>query len=331
MVGLGAVGARAARQAHSVFPGSEIVVVTGRPERGSQVLAALGTRARLAQWEEALAGSPDAVILCGRDQAERGAEASASGAHVVSTSGATGDVEALLALDRDVRGRGRTVVVGAAFSPGLSCVLARHGARKSGDPHEVRVAAIGAGGPACAADERRGCGRPGREWDAAAGGWVEVGPGSGRELCWFPEPVSARDCYRGEFSEAVLLHDAFPAAGRISARRAASRVELALGRLPAPFAEVGRLLARRPRVSGPDKEGEIGAVRVDVAGAAGAEVLGAIDRPAVAAGTVAALAARWAVDGRFAPGASGLAGLVTDTPAFLGQLAERGIRAATLG
>ena len=56
-------------------------------------------------------------------------------------------------------------------------------------------------------------------------------------------------------------------------------------------------------------------------------VLGALDRPAVAAGAVAALATRWAVDGRLPAGAAGLASL-TDPVPFLSALAEVGIKAA---
>ena len=57
-------------------------------------------------------------------------------------------------------------------------------------------------------------------------------------------------------------------------------------------------------------------------------MVGAIDRPAVAAGAVAALAARWAADGRLSrPGAAGLASLVEPGP-FLAVLAERGVKVA---
>jgi hypothetical protein len=53
-----------------------------------------------------------------------------------------------------------------------------------------------------------------------------------------------------------------------------------------------------------------------------------MDRPAVAAGTVAAVAATWAAGGRLRrPGAAGLAELVDPVP-FLGELARRGVKAA---
>jgi hypothetical protein len=57
-------------------------------------------------------------------------------------------------------------------------------------------------------------------------------------------------------------------------------------------------------------------------------VLGALDRPAVAAGAVAALAAVWQAEGRIVRhGAGGLAELVEPLP-FLVELARRGVRAA---
>jgi hypothetical protein len=82
----------------------------------------------------------------------------------------------------------------------------------------------------------------------------------------------------------------------------------------------------------PHPEGGLGALRVEVRGRRGAAldeyVLGAIDRPGVAAGTVAAMAAAAVIEGRLTrPGAGGLAELVEPTP-FLAVLAERGVKAA---
>jgi hypothetical protein len=79
-------------------------------------------------------------------------------------------------------------------------------------------------------------------------------------------------------------------------------------------------------------EGGPGAVRVEARGRRGTShdvvVFGAMDRPAVAAGAVAALAAQRAVEGRVRRvGAGGLAELVDAAP-FLADLARRGVRAA---
>jgi hypothetical protein len=56
-------------------------------------------------------------------------------------------------------------------------------------------------------------------------------------------------------------------------------------------------------------------------------VLGALDRPAVAAGAMAALALRRAVAGVLSPGAAGLGGVADPIP-FLDELAAIGIKAA---
>ena len=54
-----------------------------------------------------------------------------------------------------------------------------------------------------------------------------------------------------------------------------------------------------------------------------------MDRPGVAAGAVAAVAALWTGDGLVGgPGARGLAGAVAPVP-FLAELARRGVKAAS--
>jgi len=72
-------------------------------------------------------------------------------------------------------------------------------------------------------------------------------------------------------------------------------------------------------------------VRVELrgrqAGRSEVVVLGALDRPAVAAGATAALAARWAGSGRLSAGSAGLAA-VDDSRAFLAELASVGIKPA---
>jgi hypothetical protein len=83
----------------------------------------------------------------------------------------------------------------------------------------------------------------------------------------------------------------------------------------------------------PHPEGVLGAIRVEVRGRRGqvrdAHVLGVIDRPAIAAGTVAAVAAVAVGTGAIdSSGAGGLAALVTDPLPFLRDLWERGVRAA---
>jgi hypothetical protein len=79
----------------------------------------------------------------------------------------------------------------------------------------------------------------------------------------------------------------------------------------------------------PHAEGGVGAVRVEVRGRVGIErrvvVMGAIERPAVAAGAVAATLALHAVTNKPEPGARGLASLEC-AGEVLRELASRGVK-----
>lgn len=173
------------------------------------------------------------------------------GVHVVSTSGASDDVRDLLELDGAARAAGVNLVVGAAVSPGLSGLFARHLAAGFASCSELHVTVHGTAGPACAREHHRSL----RGWAIGwqDGRWIERPAGSGRELCWFPEPVGARDSYRAEMPDPWLLHRSFPAVERISARRSATRRD--------------RFTARLPMLSPPHREGGVGALRVEARGA----------------------------------------------------------------
>jgi hypothetical protein len=323
IAGVGAVGARAARQVHSLgrsHSSVEDLAIVGRdPKRVAEIVGAIGPPARASDWADALAGGPDAVILAGGTGHTARAEAAlAAGAHVVSTAAATEEVEALLGLGGSGAGPSRHLVIGAAFAPGLSCVLAVHAGRNMDAVDEVRVASLGTGGPACAREHHQSLRGTALEW--SGGGWARPAAGTGREECWFPDPGGGQDCYRADLGVPILLHPRFPQARRITVRRAATKRD----RLSAPL----------PMLRPPHREGLVGAIRVEVVGRVGgavvSKVLGSFDRPAVAAGAVAALAAHWAVEGRLArTGAAGLAEMVgDDTVTFLSQLAERGVKTA---
>jgi hypothetical protein len=222
----------------------------------------------------------------------------------------------MLLLERAAADTGVTVVVGAGFSPGLSCLLARFAATLLDEVDEVYVAKHGTGGPACARQHHRALGGTSSSW--RIDDWVSQPAGTGRELCWFPEPVGGRDCYRAETAEPLLLHAAFPTATRIAARTSATRRD--------------RLTSRLPMLSPPHPEGGLGAVRVEVrgprAGAREVEVLGAIDRAAIGAGAVAAVAALEVLAARMPAGAFGLADARLRTEHLLAELARRGVKGA---
>lgn len=322
VVGAGAVGVRAARQLLFLGSVDSLVVVEPDQARREAVVGSLGEPARAGTdvataIREGGAGGIGVVILAGPRGHLAAAEAALDGgASVVSVSDDVDDVRALLRLHAEAVERGLHVVVGAGFSPGLSCLLAAHAARSFEDVEEIHVAKVGTGGPACAHQHHVALQGPAVE--GARGAWHRHRGGSGRSLIWFPDPIGGVDCYRAALPEPLLLHPGFPRAERVTARVGASRRD--------------RFTAHLPMLRRPHPEGTLGAVRVEVRGRQGQErgdrVLGAVDRPALAAAAVAAMAARWAVDGRLAStGAAGLASLADPGP-FLAALADRGVKAA---
>lgn len=315
VLGAGAVGTRAVRQLVA-SPNVEVVLVDPDRARAGRVAEALGSQVTVSASS---AGLGDVRVVVLAHPAGHGREASAllgRGVAVVSVSDSPEDAVELLGLDADAEAAGVPVVAGAGFSPGLSCLLARFAARSLDVVDEIYVAKHGTGGPACARQHHASLAGTSLSW--RPDGWASRPAGSGRELCWFPEPVGGRDCYRAETAEPLLLHAAFADATRIAARTSATRRD--------------RLTSRLPMLSPPHAEGGLGALRVELrgprAGARELEVLGAIDRPAIGAGAVAAVVALEALAGTLPAGAYGLADERLPTEHLLAELARRGVKAA---
>lgn len=317
VVGVGATGARATRQLAATDSVESVLVADADPARAAALHDAIPDRVVAVDLADVDGCAVDVAVLAAPSGQHVAMARSfvGRGVGVVSTSDGVDDVRDLLALDPWCRDQGVALTVGAAFSPGFSCLLVRHAAAMFDQVDEVHVAKLGTGGPACARQHHRALGGIGIDW--RDGAWLERPAGSGRELCWFPDPVGGADCYRAALPDALLIKPAFPDAERVTARLAATRRD--------------RLTARLPMLRPPHPEGGPGALRVEVRGRVGdrrdVKVLGAIDRPAVGAGAVAAVAALWLAEGRIPPGSAGLAG-VTDVLAFAAELARRGVRAA---
>lgn len=170
---------------------------------------------------------------------------------VVSIGDDVDDLRTLLAL-QPLAERNRTaMVVGAGMSPGLSGLLARYLSAQLNTLDELHVAVHGTAGPACARQHHEALGDTALGWHD--GEWIEPAGGSGRDLVWFPEPIGAHDCYRAALGDPLLLHRAFPAALRLSARVSATRRD--------------RFTARLPMLSPPHASGGLGSVRVEARGA----------------------------------------------------------------
>ncbi len=313
VVGAGAVGARAIRQLVESPEVASVLVADVDAARAAAVVDGSGDKAEVAAAD----ADADVVLLAAPtgSHVDLARHHVAAGRPVVSTSDAIDDVRGLLDLDAEAQARSVPVVIGAAFSPGFTCVLARHGAARFDTVDELHIARSGTGGPACARQHHRSL--TGEALDWRDGGWQRRRAGSGRELCWFPDPVGPSDCYRAELPDALLLVPAFPGVARVTARLSATRRD--------------RFSAHLPMLRQPHPEGLVGAVRVEVRGhrdgISDVLVLGALDRPAVASGATAALALRWAAAGRLPNGAAGL-GAMTEPVPFLSSLADVGIKAA---
>jgi saccharopine dehydrogenase-like NADP-dependent oxidoreductase len=321
LVGVGATGARAARQLATSDQVDRLVLADADPTAVRSVRKAIGERVEVVDTAEAFVDT-DVTVLAVPSPAQPAlaAEAIRAGSDVVSLADGLADVRALMDRGDEAAERGRTLLIGAGFAPGLTCILARHAAAWFDTVEEIHVAKLGTGGPSCALEHHDAL--AGRTLDWRGGGWREQAGGSGRGLSWFPEPVGGADCYRAALPDPMLLHASFPGADRITARMAATRRD--------------RFTARLPMLRRPHPEGLIGAVRVEVRGRVDGRydthVLGVLDRPAVAAGAVAAVAALRLGNGQLGlgPGGHGL-GAIGDPTGFLHQLAERGVRAAAFG
>ncbi len=315
VVGAGASGSRIARQLRSSPAVSVVEIFDSNQERMGRVARSLGAGVETGR---ANGFSPDVAVVVvatpSGTQLSWTRMAVDAGIPVVATSDDLSEVRRLLAVDQEARYHGIPVLVGAGFMPGMTCLLARHGAREFDKVDEIHVAKVGAGGPACARQHHRALSSSSLDW--RDGRWKRRPGGSGRELAWFPDPIGGRDCYRGGLPDALLLVPAFPRASRVTARVSATRRD--------------RLTSPLPMLWKPHPEGGTGAVRVEIRGVMANErrvvVMGAVDRPAVATGAVAAAAAVHILGGRCAPGAYGLAEV--DQPlAILRDLRARGLRA----
>jgi saccharopine dehydrogenase-like NADP-dependent oxidoreductase len=273
IIGSGVVGARVASQLHQ-----------------------LGYRPRIAQLRHAtdLFDCSVVVLAHGAPHSALAATFVAQGIAVVSVSDNLADVLALLDIQDRALARNVPVIVGAACSPGMSGLLVHHVTRAFESIDEVHVAVHGTGGPQCARQHHESLAGVSIGWHE--GEWLQRPAGSGRELCWFPEPVGARDCYRYGSPEPVLLQRINPTLQRITARVSATRRD--------------RLTARLPMLSPPHAEGNIGGLRVEVRGVRDGrrhvEIVGIAERVATITGSVAAHAARAMCEGTVPAGVHNL-------------------------
>ena len=322
LVGVGAVGVRAARQLVDTPGVDRVLLADVDDERVAAVTRALGRRAEPIEY---VPGSPlpdDVAAVAtalppGPDVAVA-RRAIASGVPCASAIDDHDGIAALLGLDDEARAARVAVAAGCGLAPGLADVLARHAADTLTRVDEVHIARSGVAGPASRAALRRARRDRPAEW--RDGVWQRERRGN-PELVWFPDPVGGRDCETIAAGTALVVA-AFPGLARTT-----TRID------EPPARSFAAVMTRRV------VDDDWGAVRVEVWGWRGRAretiVYGVIERTAVAAGTVLALtAARLAgalpalsFRAGHEYGVQGL-GALLDPPPFLAELARRGVKAA---
>jgi hypothetical protein len=296
LVGRGIVGSRIARRLPSVI--ADVDVITVDPHHPT-----IPTDVPVALFAQA---GPHAPL------AERFL---AAGISVISMAADLDDVGALCDLDDHADHNDVTLVAGSGMSPGLTGLLARLLASQLASLDEIHIAVHGTAGPACAREQHRAL--RGRAVGLRDGDWIQPPAGSGRELCYFPEPVGPYDCYRAELATPILLHRAFPSATRLSERVSANRRD--------------RLTAWLPMLTPPHREGGTGAARVEVRGtdATGGRVTlicGVAELVATAAAATTIAFTSHALDGRLPTGLVCAGDAELDTIDLLRLVERAGVR-----
>ena len=329
VLGLGATGARAARQLQS-WPSVESLMLHDTSAfRVQQAVGSLGEGCRGTDDPEEATRDCDVVLLCfPGDPVPAARQALGRGAHVVSVSTTTSAASGLLELEKVAERARRHVVIGAGFSPGLSELVVSHVAGRFDRLDAIDLAVAGSGGLACRQERLAGTVTAG----SSKLGGVSLGnlplaglvkslvPNQAGVLRWFPEPLGQLRCEQASGAEELLLGAVGPDSPSVALHQHHSIGERVLSLLPAP------LSSRKP-------EADLGGFAVELRGRVGealeVALAGAVDRPAVAAGTVAAVAAGWAVEGRLGGRWSGGLGTkVAEPTIFLAELARRGVKVA---
>ena len=232
IAGLGAVGSQLLYRLQSRDDINKLVVYDSDYSKLNKHTQKQLQKIEVASSPKIEQGDIDVLFLCtpSGQHLEYAHRAARQGISTISTSDRISDVIGILSLGDLARENECTIIAGAGFSPGLTCVLSSFASESFDVVDEIHIAKDGTGGPACARQHHRAMKRPSLDW--RDGKWVRRPGGSGRELVWFPEPVGGADCYRAALPDAALLQPLFPQISRITARLSATRQDRFTSWLP---------------------------------------------------------------------------------------------------
>ena len=150
VLGAGAVGARVARQIVTSDSVDKVVLRDTSRERLARVSRVLGDRCRVEHAPFTTPLEADVVVVATPrgTQLEAVLETIEVRRPAVLVGDGLAETIAVLRRSGEAARSGVPIAVGAGFGPGLSCLLAAHGASWFDEVDEVHVAKAGTGGPA---------------------------------------------------------------------------------------------------------------------------------------------------------------------------------------
>ena len=180
VLGAGLVGTRVVREL-AVGGVRPLTLVTRRQQRVAELRPVAGRNTRIvfeadfASAIDSLDDSTCTVILASEPggQSELATKCLQRGFHVITCLDEPNVTSELLSLNSLAEANDRRLVVGSAFSPGLTCLLAKWATRHLERVTEIHLATVGAGGPECARQRLRAARGTTMEW--RDGSWVPAG------------------------------------------------------------------------------------------------------------------------------------------------------------
>jgi len=316
--GLGAVGTSVVTNLIEYGNGNFTIFLDESNELGCQALKAqYGNDVHISSLDVC---QPDLSILAGPSGSQiKQAEALLNvSSNIISTSDDLFEVNQFLELDDLARSKNLSVVVGAGFMPGISCLLVRLAAHDLDQINTIMVSKVGTAGPACARQHHRALSKESINW--FDGEWVITRSGKGRVLLWFPEPIGAKDCYTAALPSPILLRRKYPSVRRVSSRMEANRRD--------------RLTSRLPMLRPPHNDGGPGAVRAEVRGSYNGEIktniYSVMDSPIIASSKMVYVLANRFLTGNTSLGVNGVA-MCNDSKGLIKDLIALDIKVSIFG